>query len=501
MYFNSYVFILAFLPITVLGYYLINKTKKYQLGHMWLLGASLIFAGYLNVYYAVITTVSVLIGYLFILLVTKQSSARKNKKIYVTAGIVVHVGILLYFKYSNFFIENINEIFDKEIPFLELLLPLGISFYTFQQIAYLVDCYRDNSIKCGFWEYFLYIMYFPKFLQGPILLHEDMLPALHQEENKKFSWEHFSKGLYAFALGLGKKVLLADNIALIVDAGYNNIAELNAPSALLVIIGYSLQLYFDFSGYCDMAMGVSQMMGFSLPINFDSPYKANNILEFWKRWHMTLTRFFTKYLYIPLGGNRKGEVRTYLNMLIIFFVSGIWHGAGLTFILWGMLHGILYVVTKWLKSRRGDAKQAQQSDAKFFGTAGHVLSVACTFLYVNIAWIFFRASTLQEALSVLKKMFSFEFRKINLNFAKCFELDEFWYVMKVLKMDRFDWAHYVLMVLLLLVALAIVFFGKTAPKISEKIKPTVLSSCVLAVLLVWCILSFSNVSSFIYVNF
>jgi len=243
------------------------------------------------------------------------------------------------------------------------------------------------------------------------------------------------------------------------------------------------------------------MMGFSLPINFDSPYKANNILEFWKRWHMTLTRFFTKYLYIPLGGNRKGEVRTYLNMLIIFFVSGIWHGAGLTFILWGMLHGILYVVTKWLKSRRGDAKQAQQSDAKFFGTAGHVLSVACTFLYVNIAWIFFRASTLQEALSVLKKMFSFEFRKINLNFAKCFELDEFWYVMKVLKMDRFDWAHYVLMVLLLLVALAIVFFGKTAPKISEKIKPTVLSSCVLAVLLVWCILSFSNVSSFIYVNF
>lgn len=349
MYFNSYIFILAFLPITLLGYYLINRTKKYQLGHLWLLGASLIFAGYLNVYYAVITTFTVVLGYLFLILVTQKDTAFKVKRIYLIIGIVVHVGVLLYFKYSNFFIENINVLLKKEIPLLELLLPIGISFYTFQQIAYLVDCYKDSSVKCGFLEYYLYIMYFPKFLQGPILLHEDMLPALYEEKNKKFSFEHFSKGLYAFALGLGKKVLLADNIALIVDAGYNNIDALNTPSALLAIVGYSLQLYFDFSGYCDMAMGVSEMLQIPVPINFDSPYKATKVTDIWARWHMTLTRFFTRYIYIPLGGNRKGSFRMYANTFIVFFISGFWHGAAWTFIVWGVMHGMAMMLSKLLK--------------------------------------------------------------------------------------------------------------------------------------------------------
>lgn len=383
MYFNSYIFILAFLPITLIGYYLINKTRKYRLGHLWLLGASLIFAGYLNVYYAVITAFSVLLGYLFLVFVTGKSTKPKTKKIYLILGIVIHVGILLYFKYSNFFIENINTLLKKEIPLLEILLPIGISFYTFQQIAYLVDCYRDSTVKCDFLEYFLYIMYFPKFLQGPILLHEDMLPALQDEKNKQFSMEHFSKGLYAFALGLGKKVLLADNIALIVDAGYNNIGELNAPSTLLVIIGYSLQLYFDFSGYCDMAMGVSEMLQIPVPINFDSPYKAVSVTDIWARWHMTLTRFFTRYIYIPLGGNRKGTLRMYVNTFIVFLVSGLWHGAAWTFVVWGIMHGIAMVISKLLKQCKIVLPK--------------VIGWLLTFSFWVSSFAIFRASSLEEA--------------------------------------------------------------------------------------------------------
>ena len=488
MYFNSYVFILAFLPITVLGYYLINKTKKYQLGHMWLLGASLIFAGYLNVYYVVITTVSVLIGYLFILLVTKQSSARRNKKIYVTAGIVVHVGILLYFKYSNFFIENVNEIFDKEIPFLELLLPLGISFYTFQQIAYLVDCYRDNSVKCGFGEYFLYIMYFPKFLQGPILLHEDMLPALHQEENKKFSWEHFSKGLYAFALGLGKKVLLADKIALIVDAGYNNIAELNAPSALLVIIGYSLQLYFDFSGYCDMAMGVGEMLQIPVPVNFDSPYKAVKVTDIWARWHMTLTRFFTKYIYIPLGGNRKGNLRMYANTFIVFFVSGFWHGAAWTFVVWGIMHGIAMVISKLLKQCRIVLPK--------------VLGWLLTFSFWIMSFAVFRAPSLATAKELFSRLWKGGFGRIYDGFYEQIEKH-----IEVTLLHRLDFLNVlegcseILVASLIGISLFACLIMKNTQEKLKEFRFTYSKLLVTVFLLFYSILSLESVTVFLYANF
>ena len=386
MYFNSYIFILAFLPITLWGYYLINKTKKYGFGQMWLLGASFVFVGYLNIYYVLIIMFSIVMGYLFISLVTKREISTRGKKGYLVAGIIIHTGILLYFKYSNFFIENINALLKKELPVLDILLPLGISFYTFQQIAYLVDCYKDKTVKCTFIEYCLYITYFPKFLQGPILLHDDMLPALRDEKRKQFSFEQFSKGLYVFTLGLGKKVLLADNIALIVNAGYSNIAELNTPSALLTIVGYSLQLYFDFSGYCDMAMGVGEMLQIPVPVNFNSPYKAVKVTDIWARWHMTLTRFFTRYIYIPLGGNRKGNVRMYANTFIVFLVSGLWHGAAWTFVVWGILHGIAMVISKLLK-------QCNIVLPKFLGWI-------MTFSFWVMSFAIFRAESLKEAVEL-----------------------------------------------------------------------------------------------------
>lgn len=383
MYFNSYIFMLAFLPVTLLGYYLINRTKKYQLGQLWLLGASLLFVGYLNIYYVFITTLSVLIGYFFLYLVTKGKWSDRSSKISLTAGILVHVGILLFFKYYNFGVENLNIFLKQEFPLLEIILPIGISFYTFQQIAYLVDCYRNAEAKCNFMEYCLFVMYFPKFLQGPILLHEDMIPALRDINNKQFSFEHFSKGLYAFSLGLGKKVLLADNIALIVNAGYANIAELNTPSALLVIVGYSVQLYFDFSGYCDMAMGVGEMLQIPVPVNFDSPYKAIKVTDIWSRWHMTLTRFFTRYIYIPLGGSRKGNLRTYANTFIVFLVSGLWHGAAWTFVVWGIMHGIAMMISKLLKQCNIILPR--------------ILGWFLTFSFWVLSFAIFRAATLKEA--------------------------------------------------------------------------------------------------------
>ncbi len=480
MSFHSYAFVLAFMPIAVLGFHCKKKIGNADSTKFFLVLLSFIFLGFSDIRNSVVLLISMMVNYLIFAAMRKST----KKKFLLATGILINLFALFYFKYTG-----------------SLFVPLGISFFTFSQIAFLMENYRGQLPHMSPANYSVYATFFPKMVQGPIMLPGEMQEQLDDAVGKKADWEACFRGFALFVLGLSKKVLIADTFGVAVSHGYTNLSSLTSGDAWILMLSYTLQIYFDFSGYCDMAMGVAQMMGFSLPLNFDSPYKANNILEFWKRWHMTLTRFFTKYLYIPLGGNRRGEMRTYSNMLIIFLVSGIWHGAGLTFIVWGMLHGILYVITKWWKVRRENAKRAQQNETKIFGTAGHVLSVAGTFLYVNIAWIFFRASTLPEALSVLKKMFSFEFRKINLNFAKCFELNEFWYVMKVLKFDRFDWAHYVLMVLLIVVALAIVFFGKTAPKISKKIKPTVLNSCVLAVLLVWCILSFSNVSSFIYVNF
>ncbi len=488
MYFNSYIFILAFLPITLIGYYLINKTKKYQLGHVWLLGASLIFAGYLNVYYVVITTFSVLLGYLFLGLVTKESTIAKTKKIYLIAGIAVHVGILLFFKYSNFFIENINILLEKEVPLLELLLPIGISFYTFQQIAYLVDCYKDSSVKCSFLEYFLYVMYFPKFLQGPILLHEDMLPALHEEKNKQFSMEHFSKGLYAFALGLGKKVLLADNIALIVDAGYNNISELNAPSALLVIVGYSLQLYFDFSGYCDMAMGVGEMLQIPVPVNFDSPYKAVKVTDIWARWHMTLTRFFTRYIYIPLGGNRKGTLRMYANTFIVFLISGFWHGAAWTFVVWGIMHGVAMMVSKLLK----------QCEIVLPKVVGWLL----TFSFWVCSFAIFRAASLEEAKELFSRLRIGGFGKIYTGFYEQIEKH-----MEVTILHRLDvlnilerYPETFVLVLLGGTLLGCLTMKNTQQKLQE-FRFTYSKLFVTVLLLFYGILSLSSVTVFLYANF
>ena len=318
MLFNSYIFIFLFLPICIVGYFLLNKTGKYQLGRAFLLGMSLWFYGYFNPAYLLIIVSSVCINYLFYLWMSRLQQQDKNKfcKPVMIFAVAVNLGIIGYFKYMDFFIENVNAVAGTDWPLKHIMLPLGISFFTFQQISFIVDTYRGQVPKYDFLTYACYVTFFPQLVAGPIVTHDELVPQLLDADKKKVDWDNMAKGFYIFAMGLGKKVLIADVFGGAVNIGYGNIATLQATNAIMVMFAYSIQLYFDFSGYCDMAIGLGKMLNIDLPLNFDSPYKALNLADFWNRWHMTLGRFFTRYVYIPLGGNRKGNMRTYFNICI-----------------------------------------------------------------------------------------------------------------------------------------------------------------------------------------
>lgn len=391
MLFNSYIFILLFLPVTLAGYYLLNHIKKYNWGLVWLFGMSLWFYGYFNARYLAIILISVCTNFtvgrwLYIL------ADQKKRKILLAVGIILNIGGIFYFKYFDFFIENINILFSRNIPLKHILLPLGISFFTFQQISYIVDCYCDKTLHYGFLEYAVYVTFFPQLIAGPIVLHSELVPQLMDHSKKKVDYNEMCRGLYAFSLGLGKKVLLADTFSLFVNYGYSNITTLSSLEGVITMLFYTLQIYFDFSGYCDMALGIGYLFRITLPINFNSPYKAVSIRDFWDRWHMTLTRFFTHYIYIPLGGSKNGVLRTCVNTMIVFLISGLWHGAAWTFILWGILHGVLMVLNRLC--------------LPVIKKIPKLLTGALTFLLVNLLWIFFRAKSVSEAVLLIGTIFT-----------------------------------------------------------------------------------------------
>ena len=391
MLFNSYEFIFLFLPITLIIYFLLNKYEKYTLAKGWLVLASLYFYSYFHKSYLILIITSIVVNYFIGDKLSIEVEPIK-RKLFLILGSAFNIGALVYFKYYDFFIENINYIFKTDIPLLHILLPLGISFFTFQQLSFVVDSYYRKNLRYDFLSYSLFVTFFPQLIAGPIVLPTEMLPQFENLENKKVNWKNMNKGLYIFSIGLAKKVIIADTIASFANAGFDMMESLNFIEAWLTSISYTLQLYFDFSGYCDMAIGIGLMFNIILPINFNSPYKSTNIQEFWKKWHMTLGRFLTNYLYIPLGGNRKGEKRTLLNLLVVFLVSGIWHGAGWNFIIWGMLHGISILIHRvWKNSGR--------KLNKFIGWF-------ITMNLVNIFWIFFRAKDLSGAMKVIKGIFN-----------------------------------------------------------------------------------------------
>ena len=400
MVFHSYLFVLVFLPLAVAGYHMINKTDYFDIAKVFLLCMSLWFYSYLNIKALPVLVASILLNYAIVLFLFRERCAPVVRKGALIAGILLNLSSLIYFKYLGFFEVISDKLFGTAFAFASLLLPLGISFFTFQQIAYLIDSYRDFAVRYHFLDYALFVSFFPKITVGPIVLSTELIPQFNDSLRKKVDYGNLSKGLVSFSFGLAKKVLLADTLAGYTDWGFSNIPSLGSVNALLVMLAYTMQIYFDFSGYCDMASGICLMLNFDLPVNFDSPYKAKSIAEFWKRWHITLTRFFRTYVYFPLGGNRKGKLRTYVNMFLIFFLSGLWHGAAYTFLIWGMIHGIGICLSKLL--------------AKWTGKLPGFLRWLGTFLFVNLAWIYFRAPDLESANAFFRQLFSFQFLPVDI---------------------------------------------------------------------------------------
>lgn len=493
--FNSFFFILVFLPISIVGYFCLNRIKKFTLANIFLICVSLWFIGYINYIYAVLLCVSILVNYLFVLLLRKPSSRGIRKGILVI-GILCNVASLLYFKYFNFFVENINTAFKTGLLTKELILPLGISFYAFQQIAFLVDAYREQNDKVGFWDYVLYVAYFPHVASGPIFMHNDIIDQFKDNTKRSLDYKNLSSGLYCFAIGLFKKVIIADTFANAVEWGFGNVEAMSSLDILIVSLCYTFQLYFDFSGYCDMAIGTSRMFNIELPINFDSPYQATSIIDFWGRWHLTLTQFLREYIYFPLGGSKKGKIRTYLNIMIIFLISGIWHGANWTFIVWGLLHGAFNCLNRIFKNTWKKANAAFQW--------------VTTFSIVNLLWLLFRANSLSQAVYLYKKMLCMDSLSISQGLIDSVTMTEF----SFLETNSFSglFAFFAEGIqyfynriygfnlwVLLIIAFFIVLILKNTKHISSS--RTVWQAIATAVMLVWSMASFTGVVTYIYAGF
>ena len=393
MLFNSYEFIFLFLPITFFIYFYLNKKHLTEASKGFLVFASLFFYSWWSIAYLPLIIISMLFNYSLGRELSKNQKAKKyyNKKTILTIGITFNLLLLGYFKYSDFFIENFNTVFSTSVPLLHLLLPLAISFYTFQQIAYLVDSYRSETKEYDFLNYAVFVTFFPQLIAGPIVHHAEMMPQFAKLKNKVTNYHNIALGLFIFSMGLFKKVAIADTFAIWATRGFDATEQLDMALAWITSLSYTFQLYFDFSGYTDMAIGIALLFNIKLPINFNSPYKATSIQDFWRRWHITLSRFLKDYIYIPLGGNRKGESRTYLNLFATFVLGGIWHGAGWTFVFWGVLHGTALVIHRLWQSLGFKLNR--------------VLAWFITFNFINIAWVFFRAKEFDDALKVLHGMF------------------------------------------------------------------------------------------------
>lgn len=396
MSFNSYLFIFIFLPIVAAGFFLLGRSGRYPWAIAWLVGASLVFYGWWNPLLLLVVAGSILFNYYWGIVVGRGS------KSLLAVGIAANLLLLGYFKYANFFADNLAAVTGVTLELPPVVLPLAISFYTFQQIAYLVDVYRGKVQEHNFLNYCLFVTFFPRLIQGPIVYYQEIMPQFDQKEIFRFNPQMAAAGVTIFFFGLFKKVMIADGLALYATPVFEAARQgyvLSFLEAWEGALAYTLQIYFDFSGYSDMAIGLAYLFGIRIPLNFNSPYKSANIIDFWRRWHISLSRFLKDYLYIPLGGNRQGELRRFVNLMITMLLGGLWHGAAWTFVLWGGLHGAFLVVNhSWVK-----LKQRLGYEGKG-GWAGRLLAGAVTFLAVTVAWVFFRADSAATAFRVVGAM-------------------------------------------------------------------------------------------------
>ena len=485
--FNSYIFILLFFPLCLVGYFGLNHLGRYNLAQAFLLGMSLWFYGYFNPSYLAIILVSIVVNYLFTMVMGKTRDPIL-KKLELLLALALNIGILFYFKYFDFFLLNVNRLFHTDFALHNILLPLGISFFTFQQVSYVVDAYRGEVQQYNFLQYASFVAYFPQLIAGPIVTHDELIPQFMDLSKKRFNWDNFAQGLFMFALGLGKKVLIADTFGLAANWGFANVQLLDTTNTFLTTLAYTIQIYFDFSGYCDMAIGIGQMMNLELPVNFDSPYKALSIDEFWKRWHKTLTRFFTRYIYIPLGGSRRGVFRTYLNIMIVYAASGIWHGANYTFIAWGLLQGVLTILNRIFKKQISNLHPG--------------LSWLITFFLISCSMTLFRANSIGDALVMAKSLLRMEIGPVDENILKAFLLPEVeLLITKIPVLHYFQWYPNAILPLFYGGAMALILGARNAREHMLTFRPTVINLLATALLLFWCVMSFSGVSTFLYFNF
>ena len=487
---QSYSFIFIFFPVVTILYWIVNSRKLYTLGKMILLVSSLLFYALLTPGIKGLAALLISVAVCYLTAYVMQKSVQVPlRKLLLVFGIVANILFLVYCRY----LEYIGSLIVKtgvSFVFKAIVVPVGISYFTFSQIAYLVDSYRDPELRYNFFDYLLFVSFFPKITVGPIALTTELIPQLNDAIRKKIDHDNMARGLYRFTLGLAKKLILADNLGPFVDLGYQNIPNLSSGDAILVTLSYTLQLYFDFSGYCDIASGMCLMLGMDLCENFDGPYQSLSIYEFWKRWHISLTRFFRNYLYIPMGGNRKGKVRTYINNMFIFLVSGLWHGAANHFILWGGIHGVGVIVSRLISP----VMKKVPKYIRWF----------VTFSFVNFAWVFFRADDTKMALDMLKQVFTGGFRALNSGIiGTCIptELQLFqWFVLKIAP-DMTFYTGCAIWILLVAVALYFAAFSKPSLKRCEEFVPSRKKVFITVILFAWSVLSLSDVAEFIYVNF
>ncbi|MCL4183305.1 MAG: MBOAT family protein [Burkholderiaceae bacterium] len=408
MLFNSYEFVLIYLPLVTAVFFLLGRRQWHELAITWLVLASLFFYGWWNPRYLILIVVSMVLNFWLGTLLSPGTGATAQprvRKALLIVGVTANLASIAYFKYAGFVVETINRIAGTSLHLDPIVLPLAISFFTFQQIAYLVDVYRDEARESGPIRYALFVTFFPQLIAGPIVHHKEMLPQFRLSRIFRFDHRCMAIGSSIFVLGLFKKVVIADTFsgyaAPMFDAAQRGDA-ISFFEAWAGTLAYTFQLYFDFSGYSDMAIGLAAMFGIRLPLNFFSPYKAVNIVEFWRRWHITLSRFLRDYLYIPLGGSRRGPRRHYLNLFVTMLLGGLWHGAGWTFVAWGALHG-LYLAANHLW--HGVRRRLGLAPGRHAGSAiGRVAGVALTFLCVVVGWVFFRSQSFPAALTILAGM-------------------------------------------------------------------------------------------------
>lgn len=398
MVFSSVIFLAFFFPIVFTIYFLLHNKVK----NVFLLIVSILFYmwGAPKFIFAILATTTL---DFYLVQILHNSTTEKKRKLFLVLSLCLNVGMLFYFKYCNFFIDNANAVLhlftDKEIHWTKIILPIGISFYTFESLTYVVDVYRRvHKPLDNFWQYQLYIILFPKLIAGPIIRYHEISDQITGRLGKE-NVNDVLNGFYRFVIGLCKKVLIANTVAEVADQIFNtNIGNISTPYAWLGMLAYTFQIYFDFSGYSDMAIGMGKMLGFKFPENFDNPYTSSSITEFWKRWHMTLGSWMKNYLYIPLGGNKVDtKKRLFFNLWFVFLLSGFWHGAAWTFIFWGAYHGVFLILERWFL-------------LDIYKKLGKIIPVIVTFFVVAIGWVFFRADSFSFAFAYLKKLISFDFK-------------------------------------------------------------------------------------------